>query len=395
MSHRHRDRDVSDDANPPGSDAGIVRPLPVALVTRSLSVGGAQRHIVKLCQTVSRSDAELTVVQLVRDEPQDLRADVPDHVSVLTSPFPRHHPRVVPWLAGLVRERGVRVVQTFLWIPDAVASLAWPLSSSAALVCSERGDRGAGVYHNWRRRLFDCTITFRAATRVCANSEFGRRTLEDLGCAPEKLCMIPNGIDLAVIDRLPAESFRSTLGWPVDAPVVACVARLTHYKGVDTVLEALARIAVPLHCVIVGDGPARSELEALARKLGLAARVAFLGERSRPEAVVKGSDVAVLATRAATEHCSNSVLEAMACARAVVTTRVAGNPELVVHGETGLLVEPDDPPGMAAALGALASDPGRAARLGRAGRARVERFYDMRSVARRFVALWREVGGPG
>jgi glycosyltransferase involved in cell wall biosynthesis len=149
--------------------------------------------------------------------------------------------------------------------------------------------------------------------------------------------------------------------------VVLATARAVHDKGLDLLVAAAA--ALPqARVVIAGDGPALPALAAQVAALGLEGRVLLLGWRSDAQALLAACDVFVLPTR--NEALGVSVLEAMAAGRPVVATDVGGVPEAVRHGETGLIVPPENPTALAAAIAELIADPSRAARYGAAGHAR-------------------------
>jgi glycosyltransferase involved in cell wall biosynthesis len=370
----------------------IKQPLRVALVTRNLTTGGAQRHIVKLCQTVPRTKVTLSIFLLIQDEPPELLQDLkPYDIPVFISPFRRHHPRVLRWLADGLRNNQIQVAHSFLWAADATASLTRALFSRVPLICSERGDRAYSLYTR-NRNLYDRLITFQMADYLCAPSEFGGRVLIAKGCNPAKVEVIPNGVDLKRIDSFEPVNLRKMLDWPEDCQVVGLVSRLDWYKGVDTLIKAVADIESKqvLRCAIIGDGPQRAELERLVYSLGVADRIAFLGRRVPVEAFVKNFDIAVLTTRTETEHCSNSILEYMAYSRPVIATHTGGNPELVIPNETGLLVGPDDPIDLAHAIRHLLENPDLARQMGRQGRARIEQKFQMEMITARFMDLWHK-----
>jgi glycosyltransferase involved in cell wall biosynthesis len=351
-------------------------------------MGGAQRHIVKLCQAVPRDLVSLSVFLLVRDEAQDLLPEIPPDVPVFVSPFRRHHPLVLPWLGAQLRTLRTDVAHSFLWAADAYASLSSALFSHTPLICSERGDRTPTMYSR-ARNLFDRVVTFRVARHVCANSQFGQSLLVTNGCDPTRTSVIHNGIDLARIDAHTPADIRAIQGWPADAVVLGTVSRLVKSKGVDVLIRAVARLAHrwPVYCVLVGDGPQRAELEQLACDLGVNGRIAFLGTRLPSEPLARGFDIATLMTRT-TEAFSNSILEYMALGRAVVATDVGGNRELVTPGETGLLVPPGDDAALAQALESLLAHPELAYNMGRRARARVEAEFRMEQTTEQFVELW-------
>jgi glycosyltransferase involved in cell wall biosynthesis len=197
------------------------------------------------------------------------------------------------------------------------------------------------------------------------------------GFPRSRLHVIPNGV--TVRRREPVQAHV-----PV---VIGTAALLERRKGIDVLLEASARMETPHRLVIHGDGPLRSELEAAARDLGAPAE--FPGFATDVEARIAELDVFVLPSRG--ENLPIAILEAMAAALPVVATRVGGVPEVVADGVTGLLVEPEDPEGLAAALDRVAFDEELRQRFGRAGAARVDEHFDARSTARQMVELYRKL----
>jgi glycosyltransferase involved in cell wall biosynthesis len=138
--------------------------------------------------------------------------------------------------------------------------------------------------------------------------------------------------------------------------------------------------------VIAGDGPLQGALVTRTRELGLEHRVRFLGHRSDVEVVLAALDTFVLSS--VSEGLSNTILEAMATGLPVVATRVGGADELVVDGDTGLLVSPGAPREMAGALRRLATD-GRARRaMGAAGRTRAESEFALSTMIERYENLY-------
>jgi colanic acid/amylovoran biosynthesis glycosyltransferase len=181
---------------------------------------------------------------------------------------------------------------------------------------------------------------------------------------------------------------------------VLCVARLVAKKGVDTLLEAVA-LAAPdfpmMRVEIIGDGELSEPLQTLAHKLGIAERVRFLGPQSS-DAVMdayRRCSVLALPCRVTTDGDRDGmptvILEALARGIPVVSTDVCGINEVVHHGQTGLLVEPDDPHALAAAIGKLWSDSDLAGQLGRAGRDLVLRRHNPAQSAQQMLALFQEV----
>jgi glycosyltransferase involved in cell wall biosynthesis len=173
-----------------------------------------------------------------------------------------------------------------------------------------------------------------------------------------------------------------------DGGLVAGVAsNLEYWKGVDVLIEAAAAMRAPVRLEIFGTGSLAGELERQARDAEVDAR--FHGFVPFARSRLRELDVLVQPSRA--DNFPLAVLEAMAAGIAVVATRVGGVPELVVDGETGLIVEPEDPAALAEALDSLAAEPVRRRELGRRGRARVLDEFTPERMAQRTVALYRDL----
>ena len=177
-------------------------------------------------------------------------------------------------------------------------------------------------------------------------------------------------------------------------PYVFAIGRHVHQKGFDVLLDAFAELSdrkdFRWDLVLAGDGPDHGALRQQAERLGVSERVEFLGATDRPEtaALFRGSAVFVLASRHEPFGIVN--LEAMAAGRPVVATSVGGVPEFVLDGRTGLLVPPEDPAAMAAAIRSLHDAPGMAAALGAEGRSVAARF-DWSEIEREYQELYVRV----
>lgn len=204
--------------------------------------------------------------------------------------------------------------------------------------------------------------------------------------------LIHNGIPALPVPD-PDRDVRAELGIRPDQPVVGVVAVLRPQKSLDVLLRASRRLRdefSELRVLIVGgDGEEEQRLRGIADALGLGDTVSFLGARADVPDLVGIFDVAALSSDF--EGTPLSVMEYMSAAKPVVATRVGGVPDIVVDGETGLLVEPQDPEALAAAITELLRDPVRAAHMGVAGRERRDREFSIEATARKVEALYEEL----
>jgi glycosyltransferase involved in cell wall biosynthesis len=251
-----------------------------------------------------------------------------------------------------------------------------------------RDPRFSGV--RTRRRTYGYRLLIgRTARRIiCPSTKLADSLLAE-GVDPGLLVVIPNGVRLDA--ALPPDEARAELGLKADATVVGIVARLRPEKQHEVLLRAAARLVGqnrPLTVCIVGDGPTREALEQLTNDLGLQGVVSWAGERRDAKRIVSAFDVGVICS--AWEGLPVASLEILAAGIPLVSTAVGALPE-VLSGGAGLLVEPGDDAGLAAAIASVLDDPNRAAELGRLGRQRIADQYSFARMVADFERVYTEV----
>jgi alpha-maltose-1-phosphate synthase len=217
--------------------------------------------------------------------------------------------------------------------------------------------------------------------------------------SPERVRVIRNGIDTFEYAPDPGTDVLLQHGIAVDRPYVIFVGRITRQKGVPVLLRAAKSLDPSAQLVLCAGAADTPELEAEVSSLVAELQATRSGVIWIPEMLPK-AEVIQLLTHALAFTCPSVYeplgivnLEAMACATAVVASRVGGIPEVVAGGETGLLVPPDDPASLAGALNMLLRDPGRAAAMGAAGRERAVSEFSWETVGAQTAALYAELAG--
>jgi glycosyltransferase involved in cell wall biosynthesis len=301
-----------------------------------------------------------------------------------------------PWreLTAAMRDWRVDILHSHKFGSNVWGALLAPRLGASVFVAHEQTWSFQG--QRFRQFLDRNLIGRRADAFVAVSSEDRRRMIEVEGVPESKIRLIPNAIATPPPPD-PHRDVRRLLGLGPDQPVVGIVAKLRRQKALDVLIRAvpLLREATPSVAVIIVGGPAVAEegeeerLHGLARDLGLSDELRFLGERSDVPDVVGLFDVAVLCSDY--EGSPLAVMEYMEAGKPVVATRVGGVPDLVEDGVTGLLVDPQDPDGLASAIVSLLRDPDRAARMGRAGRELRRRSFSIEGMVRRFEELYVEL----
>lgn len=273
-----------------------------------------------------------------------------------------------------------------------------PMATMAVLMSGHRG-RTVVTYHSdivrqkTLGRVFQPFLdrSLARADAIVATSPNYLETSTVLQAHRGRCHILPYGIPVEQfeqVDDAGVASIRDRYG----RRLVITVGRLIYYKGFDVLVRAMRDVDGSL--LVVGDGPLRGELEALAGNLGIAGRVHFLGEIQNRDIVpyYRASDVFALASVARSEAFGIVQLEAMTCGLPVVNTSLdSGVPYISLHGVTGLTVPPNDAGALGAAISALLDDDERRARLGAAARLRVAEEFAAPVMGRRMLELYESL----
>jgi glycosyltransferase involved in cell wall biosynthesis len=358
-------------------------PIPVLLMVRELNLGGSERQMAEIAKALDRSRFDPRAGCF---RPAGLRADDLRAAGVPIVHFP------VPSLASVkgalriasyIRKQNIRLVHTFDTPANLYGVPAARYAGSAAVVSSQRVDRAlwpVATRHALR-------LTDRLVDGIVVNCEFLRRHLRDEEKVPAGLMhLCYNGVDTSL--------FRPVRGPAPDALrgatlVVGAVCGLRPEKGLGTLLDAFAEVralAPGMKLAIVGSGPCLGDLQERARALGILPDCVFEPATPRVADWLRAIDIFVLPSHS--EALSNSLMEAMASGCCVAASRVGGNPELVAHGETGMLFERRDTAGLAEVLRVLVRNPARRGELASRAARLIQSRFSLSAAARRMGEIY-------
>ena len=353
-----------------------------------LALGGSEKHLVWLAGQAVAAGARATIVCLYEAGPlaaEALEAGVAVESLGLGGV---RDPRGVARRWRLYARLDPHVVHSCLFGFDALAALPARLRSVPLVVSARRELPGWMRLRHRAARWLGNRLSHRV---VCCSTAVERAVLREAGIDARRVVTIGNGVALERFAGTGERRAAARRDWRVSAGDWLCVtvANFGLEKGHRQLLEAARRAlaAVPeLLFVWAGDGPLRGETAAAVAAAGLSERVRLPGQVADVAGLLAAADCFALASLS--EGSPNALLEAMASGLASVATAVGGVPELVEDGVSGVLVPAGDPAALAEAILALRADPERAARLGRAARARAGRM-PLEAVAQRYVELYR------
>jgi glycosyltransferase involved in cell wall biosynthesis len=363
----------------------------VAFVITGLDVGGAERQVVQLALAMSRRAWRTSVISLLepRAFADDLRgAGVPVHS--LRMRRGRADPRAIWRLLRVLRAERPAVVHSHMVHANLLARVVRPLAGVPVLVGTAHSVAEGGRAREVAYRATDFLGTL--TTNV---SRAGVERYVRVGAAPRRrIRFVPNGVDTGAFT--PDAGVRARLRAELGAGarfVWLCVARMEHPKQHRELLAAFRRVldgGARAMLLLAGQGPDRGVLERSCEALGIGDAVRFLGVRDDVPDLMRAADGLVLAS--AWEGLPMVLLEAGAAALPVVASDVGGVSEIVVEGETGLLVPPSDAAALADAMAAIAAlDAAARAAMGAGARRVVLERYDLEQVASEWERLYEQL----
>ena len=361
----------------------------VVYLSHTLAVGGAEEMVLNLVRHLP-AEFDRAVVCIDRPGPigEEVRKTGVAFQALGLQPGLRR-PGDLMRLQQFLHASEPTIIHTFLLTASLYGRFAAMLAGVPIVIGTEvniyeRKQRVHRLAERWLMRRTDAVIASAESVR-----DF---YVEQIDADPGKVAVIYNAVDWSQLDiSVPREAFRALFAIPPDAPVAGIIARLTEQKAHRVLLDAIASRAdlASLHLLVVGDGELRGALEQQAARLGLAGRVHFAGARRDLGNVLGAIDTFVMPSL--WEGLPLSLVLAMGAGLPVIASRVAGIPEVVKDGDTGVLVSPGDTADLAAALARVSTDAPLRAALGAAARAFVVPRFGVDGYVAAMTTLYRRL----
>ena len=370
----------------------------IAHVIKVTRISGAERHLLFLLDGLRQRGLDARLIILVeRDEPmrEMMEAAKARGIPVQSMPIGRDYDLPLLWrLRRALRHIKPDIVHTHLIHADLYGCVSAKLAGVGAVVSSRHLDDAFRYRARWRRvnrrlwRMIDAGIAISAAMKQFA------LTIE---AAPApKVSVVLYGMEFKWLSDEAIDAarlrLRAELKMAADAQLLGMACRLVEQKGIPYALEAMRRIRSDFpraHLVIAGDGEQASELRRLASRLGIADRVHWLGWRADAADLMAALDVFLLPSLR--EGFGLVLLEAMSRRLPIVASHVGAIPEIVIDGETGILVEPRNVDQLAKAMTRLLNDRALRKYMGLLGAARLEEHFSVERMVDGTVAVYEKV----
>jgi glycosyltransferase involved in cell wall biosynthesis len=378
---------------------GMSSPRVLHVITR-LTLGGSSETTISQVEALQDAGYRCAIAVGFPESERDVMAmaaargcrllDVP---TLGREASPSRDLRALVDLLRLMRREHPDLVHTHTSKAGFVGRLAARLARVPAVIHQPHGHIFYGYYGPWRSRAYVALerLAARWADRLVMLTERGAEEHLAHGIGrPGQFATVPSGVP---VERLRAAAparaeARRRLALPGSSFVIGALGRLVPIKGFDLLVEALPAVAAALpetHLLVIGGGPLRGALEARIAALGMTERVTITGVTHDVATALAAADV--LAAPSRNEGMGRALVEAMALGVPVVATAVGGIPAVVVDGECGRLVEPENPAALARALIEMGVEGAPRAKLGAGARARAELFSSEES-ARRLLGLY-------
>jgi glycosyltransferase involved in cell wall biosynthesis len=298
-------------------------------------------------------------------------------------------------LRKFLRKEKVALVQTQLVDSGFLGALAVRLSKPRPILIATR--RNAYHLRSVNRLAFHLNrIAARWADAVVANSKVAVEQCVQLeNVSRSRVHLIDNGLDLARFGRLSRDTAKERLGLGGIYPLIGVVANLRPVKGLTHFLDAaqiLSREFPTAHFVIAGSGPQKKELSERARLRGISDRIHFIEDTTGIADVMAAFDIAVQCSRS--ESFSNVLIEYMASAKPIVATRVGDADRIIRNGVEGIVIDPENPEALSAAVASLLTAPEQALEMGKRARDKAERNWAIAGFSSNYQSLYNALLDP-
>lgn len=365
----------------------------VVHVIDHLGAGGAQRLIADLAPRQQQRGHMVTVVCL--RHPTRLGSALKSAgVRVHYLRLGRTDPRQAIDLPAILHAESPDIVHTHLTVSCLLGRIAAMMVGVEAIVVHDH-EADSEIFTTPApllalKRLFEPCLPPRGVRYIVISHSALSYAREVRRLPDSNLILVPNGVDIEYLERgrVSSNVARVHIGLPVDVPVIGCAGRIAPEKGIDLLLEALSRLS-GVHAAIAGQGPLAKEIQAYARKLGVAERTHFLGHLDDIRPLLWACDIYVQPSRR--EAFGLAAAEASALGLPVVASRIGGLRDVILDEVTGRLFQPGNVDELVSTIAILLKNVEYARKLGSAGRHYIRQHFEINTFINHIDVIYRNI----
>ena len=365
----------------------MLKQLNLMQIVYSLEVGGLENLVLNLVQKLNKTKYDISVCSL---SPKGKLEEKFNKIGVPVYHIEKRRGRDYSLcfrLANLFMKKRIDIIHSHNPAPWLYSCPAAKISGVKAIVHTEHSHLEISQKRLMKTELILSKFTNKIISDAQSVTEF---LIEKQGISSNKIETISNGIDIERFETIADKNeIKTKLGMNSESLVLGCIARLEAVKDHASLLEAFAIVArkfPKVVLVLVGDGSQKEKLKEKALELGVKEKVFFLGTRNDAEKIIQIFDLFVLSSLS--EGLSLALLEAMAAKKPIVATKVGGNPEIVIDGETGFLVSAQDHYGLAEKISNLLNNPALMLAMGQKGYRRVESNFNIKKMVQDYERVY-------
>lgn len=302
---------------------------------------------------------------------------------------------VIGKLISVIKERNIQIVHTHLWGANFWGRIAAKMAGVPVIIATEHN---VDTWKSWFNFALDRWLS-RSTDKIIAVSNKVKEFYQSKGINPKKIAVIYNGVDIAkgeerrakIDSRSSILDYRKEFNIKNDETMLAIIGRLVEQKGHRYLFEALNMLngKYKVRLLVVGNGPLLQELQQRAMSYDLSAKIIFTGLRKDVPDLLKITDILVLPSLR--EGLPMVALEAMAVGKPIIATNVGGTPEVVLDGQTGILVPPGNPTALADAIDRLIENRNLTKKLGENGSSRVKELFSVEKMTRETEQVYHQL----
>lgn len=367
----------------------------IVYIITSTGIGGAEKILYYTVTGLDRTKYSISVCSL--KEKGEIAKELESDGIKVHCLYMAKKEGFIGWLSSIVtlfrlffylKKLRPTIVHSFLFRANILARIAGYLIGVPIVISSVRVMGGEGKYFHYLERI----TSFMVDHYITVSESVKKHLIQHSQIPGGKISVIYNGVGMTNQNPLQTRNLKKPLEIENEGEIIITVGRLHAQKGHCYLLQAIAKAGkkVPkIKLIIIGEGEEENNLKNLVKSLDLKDKIIFAGLRGDVEKIFPIAELFILPSL--WEGMPNAILEAMAAGKPIVATKVGGVPELVVHGETGILVPPEDSDALASAIIGLLRDKLKAKKMGEAGRMRVEEHFNISKTIKETEYIYLEL----